>query len=550
MLVDPAEHPVPSLRDPSSNSEPGDPHANEDEKAPNRARFSPQKSVKGVKGPRGRLWQRSFLSRLIGRPAFFICGQLLLQIAAWGFFIAVQKRSYILLPYVTAVGFRLHQTLVTVIVVIISTALQLFSWSAVQSIVFCLSEEGMPLEPLISSIGSSKRMWGIIWIVTFAIGYIQGDGLGRLLTPDILHLETPLTAHELDLSSPLIQQMEGNGVLDYCVMNSTNLPAFYTGQMESGYAAVKSSMGLLVSFTLMDQTFNVSTAGIIPLTLENFDANSWFPSDRNVSIPSTVTLLNTLPDGALPLKHLMKQQGLTADVSCAFRNLTTDDTSTIKDGTFGIPSEEGTLLQMSPNNCIVPDHLRMNFTRPNTVCRSTYVLMAACGRFSPKYTLIFVADGPGSDNSMGSTVCTLIPKITRVQVEYTNAGINTTQLDNGVPDLFAQAIFTNVVGDELQQAILDVDSGFHNETTLFGMEQYIRGVAEYSGSVLRACLSLKNGTFINGAPVSMTVPSEGFLYSEIVGWTQTQVSDVRWVLISGTIVGIASIFVILMAVAW
>lgn len=87
---------------------------------------------------------------------------------------------------------------------------------------------------------------------------------------------------------------------------------------------------------------------------------------------------------------------------------------------------------------------------------------------------------------MGNTVCTLAPKITRVQVDYTSAGINTTQLDAGIADvggtaglsavttiyymqLFAQAIFTNIVGDELQQAILDVDAEFHNETILFGM---------------------------------------------------------------------------------
>ncbi|KAJ7911278.1 hypothetical protein B0H13DRAFT_1875934 [Mycena leptocephala] len=66
---------------------------------------------------------------------------------------------------------------------------------------------------------------------------------------------------------------------------------------------------------------------------------------------------------------------------------------------------------------------------------------------------------------MGSTVCTLAPKITTVQVDYTNAGINTTQLDNGVTNVgglaglsavttisnmqfFAQTIFANV-GDEL-----------------------------------------------------------------------------------------------------
>lgn len=44
----------------------------------------------------------------------------------------------------------------------------------------------------------------------------------------------------------------------------------------------------------------------------------------------------------------------------------------------------------------------------------------------------------------------------------------------------------------------------------------------------------------------MTVPSEGLFYSEIVGWTH---ATTFWVLIPGTIVAIATIWVVLVAVA-
>ncbi|KAF7352029.1 hypothetical protein MVEN_01165200 [Mycena venus] len=439
----------------------------------------------------------------------------------------------------------------------------LFFWGVLQSIILHLDEEGMPVESLFTS----NRLWGTIYIILAVINYKQCSDWSRLFTPFIFHVATPLTAYEFDLSSPLLQQMQGSGVLDYCAVTITNLPAFHIDQMGSGYAAVKSSMRSSTSFRLMDQTFNVSIAGILPLTLNDVDANSWFPNDRNVTIPSTVILLSEIPEGA-PVKHTMKQQGFTADVSCAFHNFTANTSSilqanTDKDWTFELPSESTTHLQMFPNNCVVPGHSRVNFTNAHTVGRTNYVLMSACGRFSEKYTSVFVADG--SNNSMGSTVCTLSPQITTVKVDYTNAGINTTQLENGVTDvvglaslsavttisnmqLFAQAMFTHIVGNELQQAILDVDSGFHNETVLFIMEQYLRGVTEYSGSVLRACLSLKNGTFVDGVPISMTIPSEGFIYNEIVGWMHNSVVTF-WVLIPGTIAAIITILVVLVAVA-
>ncbi|KAF7349080.1 hypothetical protein MVEN_01430000 [Mycena venus] len=573
MLVEPSKQPiphlVPSLQHRSSSSEPGDANANEREKSRNSPRFF-QKTVKGL---RRRFKLRLFLSRLIGWPAVVICGQLALHIAAWGFFTAVRKWGIIPLPYVTAVGFKAHEYLFRgvfflMVFVLASCSTFLFSWGVLESIDH-LYGKGMPLEPLFSSIELPKRLWGTIWqIIVFVHSYRQGSSWGQLLTPFIFTVATPLAAYELDLSSPLLLQMQGSGVLNYCAVNSTNLPAFYIGQMESGYAAAKSSMGPSTSFRLMEQTFNVSTAGILPLTLEDVDANSWFPSDRNVTIPSTVTSLNKIWDSAPASKYTMKQQGFTADVSCAFRNFIADTSSIIpadpdKDWTFGLPSEIMTHLQMFPDNCVIPDRSRLNFTNAHTAGRPNYVLMIACGRFSENYTLIFVTDG--SNNFMESAVCTLSPKITTVQVDYTNASINITQLENGVTDvgglaglaavttisnmqLFAQAIFKNIVGYELQQAILDVDSGFHNERILFMMEQYLRGVTEYSGSVLRACFSLKNGTFIDGVPLSMTIPSKGYLYIEIVGWLDGYCGTF-WGLVPGTIVAIITILVVLMAVA-
>ncbi|KAJ7839089.1 hypothetical protein B0H13DRAFT_1911441 [Mycena leptocephala] len=82
----------------------------------------------------------------------------------------------------------------------------------------------------------------------------------------------------------------------------------------------------------------------------------------------------------------MHKKGFTAEVSCAFPNLTADTSSilhadTVKDCAFGLPSEIVTHLQIFPNNCITPDRSRVNFTQTYTVGRPNYVLMIACGGF-------------------------------------------------------------------------------------------------------------------------------------------------------------------------
>lgn len=76
-------------------------------------------------------------------------------------------------------------------------------------------------------------------------------------------------------------------------------------------------------------------------------------------------------------------------------------------------------------------------------------------------------------SGLDSMVCTLAPKKTRVQVDYTPEGINTTQLTKEATAVgvtaglsavttiynmvsFAQASNTNVVGDELRSSIFDV----------------------------------------------------------------------------------------------
>jgi hypothetical protein len=91
-------------------------------------------------------------------------------------------------------------------------------------------------------------------------------------------------------------------------------------------------------------------------------------------------------------------------------------------------------------------------------------------------------------------------------------------------------------------------------------EEYIRGVAEYSGTVsvlprtcsfsldalsqvVRACLSARSGIFVEGLPQNVSISSTGNLHTEFFGWEFT--GSTSWVLIPGAFIAFATIYIML-----
>ncbi|KAJ6592883.1 hypothetical protein B0H19DRAFT_1365184 [Mycena capillaripes] len=142
--------------------------------------------------------------------------------------------------------------------------------------------------------------------------------------------------------------------------------------------------------------------------------------------------------------------------------------------------------------------------------------------------LVFV--GSGLYGFMRTTVYQFLPKITNVRVDYSDSNsfssiIGTVTLLNGAaPDIagpadlsaattiwnmvgFAQAATTNIMENQLRIVLRELD--VLNETILSLTENYMHGVEDYSGSVFRACLSSKNGTFPDGVPSNMSIRTDG-----------------------------------------
>lgn len=201
---------------------------------------------------------------------------------------------------------------------------------------------------------------------------------------------------------------------------------------------------------------------------------------------------------------------------------------------------------------------------------------------------------------MNTTVCTLTPKITTVEVTYTDVFINTVTsrsailadpggpatlaavqtLYNGV--FFSQSPVSNGVGDRLRSLIpveggnadtrhrqamllMVVDSSSNRTILKISQAEYIRGVTEYSASVrthpisvliqltnlkvFRACLWANQTYFTDPLPFNMNVPVEGAVHTDTIGWLQASAVTLLE-LIPGLLIAIFTIYAIIITLAY
>ncbi|KAK6984836.1 hypothetical protein R3P38DRAFT_3103134 [Favolaschia claudopus] len=517
------------------------------------------------------------LSKLWGAPGLVVGGQFLLQVIAWTFFCVVWAQGLIAIPslgFPKAVWLKPLAFLFTSIshgLAFVSTFL--FSWGVQQSLILDLRTVGMPFQTFLSGMYISSQAvvpdlrspkWTVLSLIAFALCSQQTSGWNTLLTPQTFVFDDVIGGREADLSSSGLKTMFAAGALDGCVYNSSRLISMAVGQTESGYSALHRDISFPTSLTFLDHNFNTSTAGIFPMLFSEQDSNSWFP--HTTGFPASLSQPSISFRRGLSWTSTINQQGFTADVSCKFQNVTPSSTPSLTmrpnsslDGVQSSPS-----LHNITSPCAAPGGHR-EFTSSSAYAfvgqDAGYLLMVACQQ-TDSIQLIFV--GSGVYTPLNTTICTLTPKVTNVRVDYAYAPfsdtINATTLSGGVVDIdgpaaisavatiyntvsFSQAVFTNIVGNQIQSVLGEAPDVSEYSKLLVPMEQYLKGVAEYSGSVLRACLSAQNGTFRDGIPNNMTIQSSGNLHTQFFGWQFTTSSC--WILIPGTLIAITTIYIVL-----
>ncbi|KAJ6582372.1 hypothetical protein B0H19DRAFT_1252474 [Mycena capillaripes] len=566
---------------------------------------------------RGKILSREFLSKLNGWPTVVIGGHLILQAASWGFFGLLQSRRGLPLSHSRAVWASANPHIVDWITTLFATILaflttSLFSFAIRKSTTLHLHGDGMSLAAFIASIKLSarsiildpdhrRRKLGLMSIfIFFMSGGVLTAGFKALITPYSIDVNGPIVGYEIDLSSPVLGQFENNEALKSCLETGTNTPLFIVGQTESGFAAAKGHIGVPATFAMMDQTVNISTAGILPLALKSRNTTTWFTGasfNDSQSLPSTIRSVTNLPKG-LSSAYSLIQQGFTTDVTCklwdpanstvpklSVFNSTVTDWTPVRNGlpniTFnGLDSECQVDSRLSGSNSSEA------YTLPH---QPNYLLMIACPSQDSYSTrpdpdentsdaaeleLIFNVFPGGIYGFLSTTECTLVPRITVVEAEYSNV-LNTLTIPGGqLADIngpatlaavktlydmvfFSQSSASNGVADHLKSLISEQDGVAYNQagkvvytpaTTMRILEDYIRGVTEYSASVFRACLSA-NQDFLDALPSNMNVSTGGTFHSNTVGWIHA--SPVTLLeLIPGTLIAIFTIYAVVMTLAY
>ncbi|KAJ7634408.1 hypothetical protein FB45DRAFT_908828 [Roridomyces roridus] len=520
---------------------------------------------------------------LLGWPALVVLGQLGLQAVGWIFLAVVTTRGPIALPYSTAVWASENAHLVPLIATLIATLFAgcssfFFSYALRRSMALYLRRP-MSLEALGASVSISMRTlvfnrrnwkWPAISLLCFIIAGIQTSGWSTLITPVKVTVSTPLAGLEIDLSSPVLQQIASNG-LSVCEAAEGDTEV-YGGVPASGYASGQAYLGLPAAVSLLGKGFNVSTRGILAATLNDTTVGSWF-------IPATAKTTKTPPTG-ISSSYSMTQQGFTADVSCSQQTLTNTtspgvwfDTDTVSKWEKMVTAQEQMNYVIAYSSCAAKEN-QMNITDAYFKASGQYLWAVGCDpepSAPNNYTLIFGSSGnytgitgSGENSYM---VCDVAPRMTVVQADYIGESISpivdvsknssTAVTAGGAAGVFAMYILTdlvwhqqgitvNGVADQLLELSDTMQGG--DEQRFKITEQYLQGVVEYSGSVLRACLSAKDLAFAGGVPLNMTVPTTGTWNTETMGWKGFSSGTTVWILLPGLFMAFATLALVIIAV--
>ncbi|KAJ6565805.1 hypothetical protein DFH09DRAFT_1363606 [Mycena vulgaris] len=529
-----------------------------------------------------RLLKRGLWFHLLRWPAFVIIGQLSLQALGWGFLGLVKFRGPVALPFSTALWAENNPHLLTLGVTLLSTLLAatssfFFSYALRRSMSLYLLRP-MSLAALSASVNismgslvfhSRRWKWPAVSLLCLIMAGIQTSVWTTLLTPGTVDISTALVGREIDFSSPILQQMWDARTLDVCLSAGRD-GAVYGGVPQSGYANGESYLGLPAAVSLFGHGFNVSTRGILPATLDDTHVGSWF-------IPATAQSVGARPSG-ISDSYSMIQQGFTADVSCTLQDLTnetfpavswyTDSVASWKKdlGADDIQLADITWLDAS-SDCL--SWYLMNVTDAYFDSKGEYMWAIGCDPVPDapsNYTLILQATGNYRDitgpSETSYLVCQIAPTTSVVHVDYVDS-INVTvesvdppALDaGGAAGFFAMYIITDVVwhqqavnmngvADQLKELLENVGA----DKRLKIVEQYLQGVAEYSASILRACLSAQELAFSGGAPGNITKPTSGTWNTKTLGWKDFSTATTLWILVPGLFMACSTLTLVIVAI--
>lgn len=410
----------------------------------------------------------------------------------------------------------------------------------------------------------------------FAFGILRllTAGWTTLLTPTYFLWPIEMRGSELDItgtafSTLLFQEFQKQGLT---TIQDNSFEILDIGGMLSGVSAAGYTFGLPGTFNFNGAKYNVSTQGIVPV-IEDFSGSDGVPSANgtrlgfsggNVTV-NTEQIPGKHTSVSIPLgfsrNYSMLQQGLTADVSCQPIGSQTQ---------YVWNTGNSSVIYANPaalNNSITGLRL-WNITAncgTNTPTTQEYVTMVdASGNpsvsgtgFLPSvvcpgptdltqtYTsFTILSQGFYKYGFLNPSVCEVTPLLTTVRAKYSNDLIS-SEVISSIPfrpeneqlltfvvgvamfqSINSQGLASSAIGDTLYSIYssttnTSIDDNLGNQTQVYKeLEEYWRGVVEFSATFLRSGFMVVGSFPDNTIPEDLSSPVNGTMYISTIGWTQ------------------------------
>ncbi|TFK60154.1 hypothetical protein BDN72DRAFT_905215 [Pluteus cervinus] len=418
----------------------------------------------------------------------------------------------------------------------------------------------------------AKPLWTFASILcAIALG-AQTAGWATVLTPQPITLESRIIGTELDASNAdFIALSVGASLTD----PETRLD--YTNDVPlleaSGAALINvAMMGRPATINYSNMSFYGRTGGVLPAylydTSSSVDTSRFIPALGHVIDPPT-----RIPTG-LPRNYTVTQQGLSANIACVQQDLTpTTSPSWSLHATEPVDAVPAKIIYWMSTTC--PSGAQSNSTYglpfdstgvPNTV------YYAVCE--SDTGNSIVIIQGSGTYNWIPTSVCTVAPYITTVDVTYSPvapavdrdliAWPGMAQVGNwdkasfmpsaGIVPLRAMQIIFYSAQSTTSHAIGNYLSAFHNfSDPTAGLEitdvlaTYLTGFFESSATILRATYSQTNNTLLTNLQADMFIPLNGTFVTETLGWKSSTTTPIS--MIPSTIIMLISIILVIITLS-
>ncbi|KAG2740392.1 hypothetical protein P692DRAFT_201810978 [Suillus brevipes Sb2] len=410
-------------------------------------------------------------------------------------------------------------------------------------------------------------------LLAFGLLRLLTAGWTTLLTPTYFLWPVQMLGSELDITGTAFAtllsaeyQYQGLAIQD------NSFEVLDIAGMLSGVSAAGFTFGLPGTFNFNGAKYNVSTQGIVP-TIESFSGSNGVPgfngtrlgfSGGNVTvnvgpIPGENTRVS--PPQGFSRNYSMLQQGLTANVSCraigssqSLYNWNTSNTFLYGNAAASNGSITGLRLWNTTANC-----------GDNSSKTQEYVTMVdASGNENPLgsgFLPSVVCSGPMNTDQtytnftilsqgfykyrfLEASVCEVVPLLTTVRAKYNGNLISSevissrpfqpenTQLLSFVAGVArfqstnSQGLVSSAIGDTLYSIYssttnTSIDDNLGNQTQVYKeLEEYWRGVVEFSASFLRSGFMVVGSFPDNRIPDNLASTVNGTMYISTIGWTR------------------------------